>query len=201
MNILSFRPYNKGVKRRTFYHLSLSIPYLTLVISGAFTLLANGFDFFNDVPDPSMGILAGIMVFYTVAGIIWGPLYTWMVVVMLIWSRGRSTEDVRRLYLLSPVLLACAMGLPVLVIDPATAGKFLLEGILRMNNMGFAVPTLLNETEREMSSVIGISWLFMAVICIVVGYMFVGVMVWIERVLAKRGKFKDEAEVPAIQSS
>lgn|GEM_PF-3468725 len=184
------------MKRRTFYHLSLAIPYLALIVSGAVTYTVRGLDIFNDVPDPSLSVLVGALAFFTFAGVIWGPLYTWMVIIMLIWGRRRGTEDIRRMYLLSPVLLACSMGLPILVMDPASSGRFLLEGILRMNNMGFAVPILLGDSSRD-PMYIGMSWLFLAAICIVVGYAFVGTVVWAERVLSKRGKFKDEAEKPS----
>jgi hypothetical protein len=183
------------VKRRTFYQLSLSFPYLVLIISGVFTYFADGLNIFNDVPDSALSLFIGVMVFYTISGIVWGPLYTWMVIVMLIWGRGKSTEEVRRLYLLSPVLLACAMGIPVLITDPATSGRFFLEGILRMNNMGFAVPPLLSQGYQESSSMIGFAWLFMAAISIVVGYAFVGIALWLERILAKRGRFKEEVEI------
>jgi hypothetical protein len=66
--------------------------------------------------------------------------------------------------------------------------------------MGFAVPALFSNSDPEMGSVIGFAWLFMAVICIVVGYIFVGIAMWIERGLSKRGKFKEEDQSPAIQS-
>jgi hypothetical protein len=92
------------------------------------------------------------------------------------------------------------MGLPVLITDPATSGRFLLEGILRMNHMGFAIPALLRGTEQEMTSVIGVAWLFMAAICIVVGYIFVGIAMWIERGLIKQGRFKGEDQPPVVQS-
>jgi hypothetical protein len=192
--------YNADVKRRTFYHLSLAIPYFTLIVSGAFTYFADGFNIFNDVPNSALSIVTGVIVFYTIAGVIWAPLYTWMVIVMLLWSRGKSTDDIRRLYMLSPVLLACSMGIPVLITDPATSGKFLLEGILRMNNMGFAIPGLLGESSPE-SAYMGLAWLFMAAISIVVGYVFVGIMIWVERGLMKRGKFKNETETLPTNSS
>lgn len=188
------------VKRRTFYQFSLAIPYLALIISGAFTYFADGLNAFSDSSVPSMSFLAGVMTFFTFAGIIWGPLYTWMVIVMLVWGRGRSTDDIRRLYLLSPILLACSMGIPLLITDPATSGRFLLEGILRMNNMGFAIPVLFGGSSEE-SLYIGMAWLFMAALCIVVGYVFVGIMVWVERRLTKRGKFKDEPELAADSQS
>jgi len=184
------------VKRRTFYHFSLAVPYLALIVTGVITYLANGLNVFNDTPAPSLGILVGVLAFFTIAGVVWGPLYTWMVIVMLIWGRGRSTDDIRRLYMLSPILLACSMGIPVLITDPATSGKFLMEGILRMNNMGFAAPFLLRDSSQE-SIYIGVAWLFMAAISIVVGYAFVGIMVWVERKIKERGKFKDEPENPA----
>jgi hypothetical protein len=189
------------VKRRTFYQLSLAFPYFVLIISGVFTYFADGLNIFNDVPDSALSIFTGVMVFYTIAGIVWGPLYTWMVIVMLIWGRGKSTDEVRRLYLLSPVLLACSMGIPVLITDPATSGRFFLEGILRMNNMGFAVPALFTQGYQESSSVIGFAWLFMAAISIVVGYAFVGLAMLLERGLSKRGKFKEEAETLSTNSS
>lgn len=181
------------MKRKTFYQLSLSFPYILLIISGAFTYLVDGLNIFNSAPNSTLNIFSGVMVFYTLAGIVWGPLYTWMVIVMLIWGRGKSMEEIRRLYLLSPVLLAGAMGIPVLITDPATSGKFVLEGILRMNNLGFAIPAFLGESSQE-SMYMGMAWLFMAAISIVVGYVFVGIVMWIERGLSKRGKFKDETE-------
>jgi hypothetical protein len=186
------------MKRRTFYHLSLAIPYLALIVSGAVTFLASGFDVFTDTFGSSPGIFIGVTAFFTVAGIVWGPLYTWMVIVMLLWGRKRSTDDIRRLYLLSPFLLACSMGLPALVIDPGSSGRLFAEGILRMNNMGFAIPVLFGEVSEE-PLYIGMAWLFMAAICIVVGYAFVGTVVWIERGLTKRGKFKDEPELSATK--
>ena len=96
------------------------------------------------------------------------------------------------MYVLSPVLLACSMGIPVLIIDPRTSAYFLLEGILRMNNMGFAVPVLLRNFTGETSLTIGVAWLFMAAISIVVGYAFIGIALWVERIMSKRNKFKEE---------
>lgn len=182
------------MKRRTFYHLSLLAPYLLLAIAVALTYLANGFDIFTTSSEPNL--LMRMMIFFAFSGIVWGPLYTWMVIVMLFWGRGRSTDEIRRMYLLSPVLLACSMGIPLLITDPATSGRFLLEGILRMNNMGFAIPSLLGRFSQD-STYIGAAWLFMAAICIVVGYTFVGIVVWVERSMKQRGKFKDESENPS----
>ena len=180
------------MKRRTFYHISLLFPYLVLLVSAAITALANGFDLFTQA-DPALNFVAGMFSFFAIAGIIWGPLYTWMVIVMLIWSRGRRTADVRQLYMLSPVLLACSMGIPALVVDPASSGRFVAEGFLRMNNMGFAIPILVGESGEE-PLYIGVAWLFMAAICLVVGYTFVGIVTWVEGRFTRRGWFKEEVE-------
>lgn len=179
------------MKRRTFYHLSLSFPFLVLIVSWAITALTGGVDQFYQSA-PALSFAAGMFSFFAISGVIWGPLYMWMVIVMLIWSWGRRTEEVRQLYMLSPVLLAGSMGIPALIFDPTSSGRFLAEGFLRMNNLGFVVPILMGESGEE-PVYIGLAWLFMAAICIVVGYAFVGTVVWIERGLTRRGKFKDES--------
>jgi hypothetical protein len=116
------------VKPRIFYHLSLSLPYIALVTCGAFTYFMNGLDVFNEAPPSSLNILTGMMIFFTVSAIIWGPLYTWMIIAMLFWGRGKSPEAVRRMYTLSPLLLACSMGLPALLVGGPDSGLFLLWG-------------------------------------------------------------------------
>ena len=183
--------YNDLMKRRMFYHLSLLLPYIALAFSLAFSLLTGAIESFYDVPS-SLGVITGVVVFFGFSGIIWAPLYTWMVVIAWVWSRGRKIEEVRQLYLLSPVLLACSMGIPTLLIEPEGAGSFLLEGILRINNLGFAVPVFIRSIDSETSLVLGVAWLIMAVLCLVIGYAFVGGVLWVEKVLSKRGLLKDE---------
>jgi hypothetical protein len=179
------------MKRRTFYHLSLLLPYIALAFSLAFAFLTNALDnFFSSLS--SLEIFAGVLAFFGFSGIIWGPLYTWMVIVAWVWGRKRKFEEVRLLYLLSPVLLACSMGIPVLILEPLDAGKFLLEGILRINNLGFAVPVFVRYMSEETPLIFGVMWLFMAVLCLVIGYAFVGIVLWIEKILSKRGLLKDE---------
>ena len=179
------------MKRRAFYHLSLLLPYIVLAFSLAFSFLTGVIESFLDFPS-SLGIVAGVIGFFGLSGIIWGPLYTWMVIIAWVWSRGRTTNDVRQLYLLSPVLLAFSMGIPTLLIEPEGAWSFLLEGILRINNLGFAVPVFVRSIDSETSLVLGVAWLVMAVLCLVIGYAFVGIVLWIEKVLSKRGLLKDE---------
>lgn len=180
------------MKRRTFYHLCLSLPYLALAMSGAFTYFTSGLDVFNEASPFSSNVLTGMMAFFTVSAIIWGPLYTWMVVAMLFWGRGKSTEAVRRLYILSPVLFACSMGLPALLAGIPDSGLFLLWGLLYMNNLDFMIPALFENYYHEQSLSIGLAWGFMAALCVVIGYAFVGMALLIERALNKQNLFRSE---------
>ena len=184
------------MKRKTFYHLSLFIPYLVLIVAGGFAYLVDGFNFFNSTDPPD--ILLGTVYFFLVSGVIWGPLYTWMVIVFLLWSRGRDADQVRTLYLFSPVVLACSMGIPVLLLEIPGSARFFLWGFLRMNHMDFIFPTLLDTLDQEMALSMGAAWAFMALICTLVGYVFVGLAVWIERIMVRRGSFKDELEHPVV---
>jgi hypothetical protein len=191
-------PYNAGVKRETFYHLSLSLPYIVLAISGAFTYFTNGLDVFNEVPSSSLNILTGMMIFFTISAIIWGPLYTWMVIAMLFWGRGKSPDAVRRMYILSPLLLACSMGLPALLVGIPDSGLFLLWGFLQMNHLDFVMPILFENYYQEQSLSIGLAWAFMAAICVVIGYAFVGIALLIERTLKKQNLFKSEERLEGL---
>ena len=183
------------MKRKTFYHISLALPYILLLISGAFTYLTRGWDIFSGTAPSSLNVFAGVLIFFTIAGIIWGPLYTWMVVAILFWERGKDLDQIRRMYLLSPLLLACSMGIPALLTTFPDSGIFLLWGFLRMNNLDSAMPFLFRNYYHEQSITIGVSWAFMAATCIVIGYAFVGIMLLIERGLKKRGAFREESDM------
>lgn len=179
------------MRRKAFYQFSLALPYIALIISGALTYFANGFDLFASSDPP--GILMGSVYFFAVAAVIWGPLYTWMVVAMLFWGRGKSADAVRPMYLLSPLLLACSMGVPALLVGIPDSGTFLLWGLLRMNNLDFVMPALFkNHYYYEQSLTIGLAWAFMAALCVVIGYAFVGIALLIERALKKQHLFQPE---------
>lgn len=188
------------MKRKTFYYISLSLPYLALLLGGALTYFAyaNGVDL--SVLGGSQGILLGSVMFFSVSGIVWGPLYTWMVVAMLFWGRGKHADEIRSMYLLSPVLLGCAMGLPALFVDIRNSTELLLWGFLRIANLDFIVPTLLENYSLEESLGIGLIWAFMAALCVVIGYVFVGIVLLIERAVKRRGLFKEEEDAGRMPS-
>jgi hypothetical protein len=111
---------------------------------------------------------------------------------MLFWGRGKKTDEIRNLYFLSPVLLACAMGIPVLVISLPASWMSLLWGILRLNHLDFLMPILLENYSAEQSLTMGFAWVFMATLCVIVGYAFVGCVLLIERGLQRRGRLIEE---------
>jgi hypothetical protein len=178
------------VKRRTFYHLSLSLPYIALLLSGAFIYLVQGSDPFSSSSTP--GILGGVLLFFTLSSILWAPLYTWMVAVMLFWGRGKTEDEVRTLYLLSPIILACAMGIPALLVDMPGSGMLVLWGVLHMNHLDFVIPALFKNFSMQDSLSVGFTWAFMAALCILIGYIFVGCVLLIEREMNRRGLFREE---------
>lgn len=132
--------------------------------------------------------------FFTVTAILWAPLYTWMVVVMLFWGRGKKAEEVRTLYLLSPALLASAMGFPALLVGMPGSGLMLLWGILHLSNLDFIMPVFFDHYSAEQSLSIVLAWGFMGALCIVIGYAFVGGALLLERAMMRRGLFMEEEQ-------
>ncbi len=123
-----------------------------------------------------------------------------MVVVMLFWGRSKSADEIRILYLLSPFLLACAMGFPVLLISLPESGRFMLWGILRMGNLDFLMPVFFENFYLEMLLSLGLAWAFMAALCVVIGYTFVGGVLLMERAMRRRGLFREEKDPGQIAS-
>jgi len=113
-----------------------------------------------------------------------------MVVALFFWGRGKSADAVRRMYILSPLLLACSMGVPALLVGIPDSGILLLWGLLHMNNLDFVMPVLFENYHQEQSLSIGVAWAFMAALCVVIGYAFVGMALLIERALKKQNLFK-----------
>ncbi len=181
------------MKRKTFYHLSLSLPYIVLLISGAFTYFVEGLDFFSSPSQPGApGVLIGILAFFTLSAILWAPLYTWLVVVMLFWGRGKTADEVRKMYLLSPGLLAAAMGFPALLVSMPGSGLMMLWGLLHMNNLDFIMPVFFDDYSVEQSLSVVLVWAFMAALCLVIGYAFIGGVLLIERAMKRRGLLVEE---------
>jgi len=68
---------------------------------------------------------------------------------------------VRRMYILSPLLLACSMGVPALLVGIPGSGIFLLWGLLHLNNLDFVMPILFENYQQEQSLSIAVAWALM----------------------------------------
>jgi hypothetical protein len=84
------------------------------------------------------------------------------------------------------------MGFPVLLISLPTSGAFLLWGAARITHLDFLIPVFFGDFYLEQAISIILAWVFMAAVCIVVGSLFVGGVLFIERVLQRRGFFQEE---------
>ncbi len=107
-------------------------------------------------------------------------------------------HEIRVMYLLSPVLLACATGIPALLVNGPHSGLSLLWGFLYMNKLDFIIPILFRNYDSEQAFSIGLAWVFMAALCVVIGYAFVGIVLLIEKMLTRRGLLIEEEYVGKI---
>jgi hypothetical protein len=171
-----------SMKRKTFLRLTLLIPYLALGASFAVSApIGNIFDFsYTD------NFLVNVLIFFTVSAIIWGPLYTWIVVVLLLWSIGRSEHEIYQAYLLSPLILAGSMGIPASLIDLPQAGMVMLWGFLYSARMEFFMRYLFPYFTGEYAAYFAALIFMMGTLCLVVGYAIVLPVTWLDRALRKR---------------
>jgi hypothetical protein len=194
------------VKRKTFYHICLALPYLALLVSGMFMFSASLIGLMDGGATDNvwailLAMLLGSLSFLWIGGIIWVPLYTWMVIVMLFWSRGKSAEEVRNLYLFSPILLGCSMGFPAALIDFPGTLVMLAWGVQHLVNLDSVTSRFFDSETLSLGLSVGIIWAFMAAICVAIGYVFVGIALLLERLMKKRGLFKKEEESLAKAAS
>jgi hypothetical protein len=186
------------VKRKTFYGISLSLPYIALLFGGALTLVAYARGLDPAAAFSPGNIFLGMVFFFTISGIAWGPFYTWLVIVILFWGRGKKADEVRRMYLLSPVLLGCSMGIPALLVDIPASAVILAWSFLHIVNLDFVATALFEDYPQEGLFGIPMLWVFMAAICLVVGYVFVGVVLLIEKGMKRRNLFKEDENITGV---
>jgi len=117
------------MSRRTFYRLGLVAPFilpsLALLLSGVLSRLPE--------------FLGAVLGFALVSAFIWAIPYLPVVLGLLLWSRGKSPERIRRCFLLAPLLLAVAMAifsLLVLADDGGVVSAAALAGLALL--VGFA---------------------------------------------------------------
>jgi hypothetical protein len=89
------------MSRPTFYRLGLVTPFippaLALVLSGVLARLPE--------------LLGAVLSFALVSALVWTIPYLPVVIGLLLWSRGKPAERIKRGFLLAPLLLAGAMAI------------------------------------------------------------------------------------------
>lgn len=117
------------MSRRTFYRLGLVAPFilplLALLLSGVLSRLPE--------------FLGAVLGFALISAFVWAIPYLPVVFGLLLWSRGKSPERIKRGFLLAPLLLAVAMAffsLLVLADDGGVVSAVALAGLALL--VGFA---------------------------------------------------------------
>lgn len=175
------------MKRKNFFRLSLLVPYLVLAVTAVISL--------SSLATVSVDTwLINVTTVFTFSAIFWAPLYTWMTVVLWLWSIGKSEAEIYRVYALSPFILASAMGIPVTLFSMPEGGIMIVWGILHTLHFDNLARYLFPDFNGEY--MVGLAGLIVVMggISVLIGYLFVGLMVWIDRVLQKRKLLVMESE-------
>ena len=90
------------------------------------------------------------------------------------------------------------MGFPALLVGLPYSGSYLLWGFLRALNLDFLIQILFEDDYLYQAVNVALTWAFMAALCIVIGYAFVGGVLLIERTLKRRGLLSDEAAATTV---
>lgn len=120
------------MSRPTFYRLGLVAPFilpsLALLLSGVLSRLPE--------------FLGAVLGFALISAFVWAIPYLPVVLGLLLWSRGKSPEQIKRGFLLAPLLLAVAMAifsLLVLADDGGVVSAAALAGLALLVGFAFVI--------------------------------------------------------------
>lgn len=176
------------MKRTTYYRLSLLLPYLVLGLTAIISI-----PLYETVADSENWLLIALFAF-TISAIIWGPLYTWVVVTLLLWGIRRSEKEIRFSLLLAPLMLAAGMGIPTAIMDVNTTGALILWNFLHSIHAEHLLPSFFPYFKTEDPMIFMVAMLMMGGICIMVGYPFVLLVLGFDRVLTRKHVLIAETE-------
>jgi hypothetical protein len=74
----------------------------------------------------------------------------------------------------------------------------MLWGLLHLNNLDFIMPVFFDDYSVEQSLSVVLVWAFMAALCLVIGYAFVGCVLLVERAMKRRGVFVEEGSAGGV---
>ena len=154
------------MKSSTFARLALLLPYVPLAESILYFI-------FRDISEED-SLLQSFNLLWNFLAIFWYIPYTMMVIYLLIWSNGKSTDQIFKRYTFAPLILMLL-----------SSGLFVIL---------FLIGLLLG-SESDIGGILMIFGLA-AVVAIpaslVLGYLFVGISLFVYKFLVKLGFIKDE---------
>jgi len=167
------------MKPHTLLRLSLVIPYLLWGISMIIVMIVSSSNSTAFDSNSFINVLLYIPMLYAFGIIIWGIPYTLLAVGLWLWSRGKLVRKTIKVFALSPIMLAMLIAFEI--------------SALSINwhdiRAGFS----------QNSADFGTSVLAMAGIALVFGYLSIGVVAGIYKVLTMLNLIKAENELtPAV---
>lgn len=124
-------------------------------------------------------ILTGLLyipALYAIGIFIWGIPYTLLAIGLGLWSRSKPTQKILKTFAWSPVLLAVLISLEMIVFS------------VNWNDLGTAL--------SQNSTDFGLGVLGMGALAIVFGYLSIGIVVGIYKVLTSLNLIKNEEQMP-----
>jgi len=170
------------MKPQTLLRLSLIIPYLLWGISAIIVMVVSSSK--NTALDSSaiINVLLYVPMLYAFGIFLWGIPYTLLAIGLWLWTRGKPTKKIIRTFALSPLMLAILISLEILAFS------------INWNDLGAGF--------SQNSADFGASVLAMGLLAIVFGYLSIGVVAGIYKVLTLLNLIKNENELtPTAQDA
>jgi hypothetical protein len=163
------------MKPQTLIRLSLIIPYLLWGLSAI--IVAVGSSSKNSPFDtsPILSMLLYIPMLYALGIFIWGIPYTLLAIGLGLWSRDKPTQKIFRVFALSPVMLAALISLEMFAFS------------VNWNDLGAGI--------SQNSTDFGASILSLGALALIFGYLSIGVVAGIYKVLTLLNLIKNKNEI------
>jgi len=163
------------MKPQTLLRVSLIIPYLLWGLSALIVAVVSSSK--NTPFDTGLiiNVLLYIPMLYAFGIFIWGIPYTLLAVGLGLWSRGKPTQKIIRIFALSPVMLAILISLEMFAFS------------INWNDLGAGF--------SQNSTDFGASILGIGALAVVFGYLSIGVVAGIYKVLTLLNLIKNENEM------
>ena len=167
------------MKPQTLLRLSLIIPYLLWVLSAIIVMVVSSSKNTAFASSAIINVLLYVPMLYALGIYLWGIPYTLLVIGLWLWSRGKTTQKIIRTFALSPLMLAILISLELLAFS------------INWNDLGAGF--------SQNSADFGASVLGLGMLAIVFGYLSIGVVMGIYKVLTLLNFIKNENELTSTQ--